>query len=291
MAHVRFNYRSEALSKYIDVTVTFPADNYSFYTDDSERKPRISHGKNTRPQYRPGMKFQTVYLIHGGGDDDTTPYRFTNVERYADENNVMLVTPDISNSFGADTEYGMDYELFLTAELPVLIQAIFPSSPRREDNFIVGFAMGGNVALSAALRHPELYSVCVDMSGGIGYTLNTAGFKAEMESDHFRNHFFLHNATFGPADKLEGSKHDLYPIAKALIGSGKPVPKFYILHGSEEGFIGDRVAKDAQIMKELGFPLTYVVEPGGKHDFYLWDKYLRIALSEGLPLTRDPKKV
>ena len=190
MAHVRFNYRSEALSKYIDVTVTFPADNYSFYTDDSARKPRISHGKNTKPQYRPGMKFQTVYLIHGGGDDDTTPYRFTNVERYADENNVMLVTPDISNSFGADTEYGVDYELFLTSELPCLIQAIFPSSPKREDNFIIGFAMGGNVALSAALRYPELYSVCVDMSGGIGYTLNTAGFKAEMESDHFKNHFF-----------------------------------------------------------------------------------------------------
>ena len=76
-----------------------------------------------------------------------------------------------------------------------------------------------------------------------------------------------------------------------MIESGKPVPQFYILHGSEEGFIGERVAKDAQIMKELGFPLTYVVEPGGKHDFYLWDKYLKIALSEWLPLSRDPKKV
>lgn len=43
---------------------------------------------------------------------------------YAQENNVMLVTPNITNSFGI-----------------------------REDNFIVGYAMGGNVALGTAIMH------------------------------------------------------------------------------------------------------------------------------------------
>ena len=291
MAYLRFNYRSEALGKYIDVSVVLPMENYSYYKEGSGFQPRIHLGPNTKPMYHDGMKFQTVYLIHGGGDDDSLPYRLTSVERYAVANNVMLVTPDISNSFGADTEYGVDYSLFLTEELPVVIQSMFPSSQAREDNFIIGFAMGGNAALHAAMRRPSRYAVCIDMSGGIGYTLDIEQFKAEINGEHFSKDFYLHNATFGPADKIEGSRHDLRYMAKDLLESGLAAPKFYVLAGSEEGFIGARVKRDAQLLKEMGFDVTYVEEPGGKHDFDLWDKYLRIALSEWLPLRRDPKSV
>ena len=140
------------------------------------------------PVYHPGIKFQTVYLIHGGGDDDTLPFRYTNVERYAEDNCVMLVCPDIANSFGLDTSYGKKYSTFLCEELPVLIRSYFPSSPERKDNFIVGYAMGGNAALGNALLHPENYSFCVDLSGGIGFTPRTQMLKDELESEHF-SHF------------------------------------------------------------------------------------------------------
>lgn len=288
MGILRFNYRSEALGKFVDITMTFPTDNYSFYTDASPKKPRISHGENHRPLYREGMKLQTLYLIHGGGDDDSVPYRYTNVERYAIANNVMTVTPDLSNSFGADTEYGVDYNLFLTEELPKVVQSLFASSPCREDNFIIGFAMGGNVALSAAIRRPDRYAVCVDMSGGIGYTLNTEGWKQELSGEHFKNHFYLHNATFGPAEALEGSRHDLLKIAREKKVSGEPLSDFIVIAGSEEGFIRDRVEQDVRILKELGYPVRYECVPGGKHDMELWDRYLKIVLDEMLPLKRKP---
>ena len=103
------------------------------------------------------MEFQTVYLIHGGGDDDTLTYRYTNAERYAQENNVMLVTPNVSNSFGVDTQYGVNYQRFISEELPVVIQSLFASSDKREDNFIVGYAMGGNAALGTAIMNPDKY--------------------------------------------------------------------------------------------------------------------------------------
>lgn len=53
----------------------------------------------------------------------------------------MLVTPNIANSFGIDTAYGVAYQTFLSQELPTVIRALFASSEKREDNFIMGYAM------------------------------------------------------------------------------------------------------------------------------------------------------
>lgn len=288
MSYMRFNYRSEAIGRYLDIGIVYPTDNYSYYNASQGIKHHLAPGQEPRPPYRAGMKFQTIYLIHGGGEDDTVPYRYTSAERYAQKNNVMLVSPDLSNSFGADTNYGVNYATFLTEELPVVIQTLFASSPKREDNFIVGYAMGGNVALAGAIMHPERYSVCVDLSGGIGYTVNTETLKEELRSDHFRNSFCLYNHTFGEPDELDGSKHDLRKIALEKKASGIELSKFYLIAGSEEGFIGDRVKADAETMMEMGYDVTYFCEKGYGHDFPLWDKYMDICMGKLLPLKRDP---
>ena len=159
------------------------------------------------------MKFQTVYLVHGGGDDDSLTYRYTNAELFAQRNHVMLVTPDISNSFGLDTEYGVCYHTFLTEELPVVIQTLFASSPKREDNFIMGYAMGGNAVLGAALLRPDLYAACVDISGGIGMTLDTAKLQEEMTSRHFLENFKLYTTTFPKPEDIPASRFNIYEAA------------------------------------------------------------------------------
>lgn len=288
MSYMRFNYRSDALGRFVDISIVYPTDNYTYYDTSKGVRHHLAPGQKPKPNYQYGMKFQTVYLIHGGGDDDSLTYRYTNAEYFAQKNNVMLVTPDIANSFGADTNYGVQYNTFLTEELPVVVQTLFASSPKREDNFIVGYAMGGNVALASAIRHPENYAVCVDMSGGIGYTLNTQTIKDELNSDHFRKGFVLYNSTFGEPDEFDGSKHDIYQIAKQKKESGEELSQFILIAGSEEGFIGERVKADAETLKSLGYDVTYICADGHKHDFVLWNKYLEIVLNDLLPLKREP---
>jgi len=287
MSICRFNYRSQALGRDVDITVTYPTTNFSYYNMKEGFRHHDAFGGVVKPQLRPGMKFQTVYLIHGGGDDDTTVYRYTNAERYANRNNVMLVTPNIVNSFGVDTNYGVQYATFLAEELPVVVQTLFASSPKREDNFIVGFAMGGNVALGMALMYPGLYRTCIDMSGGIGLTVNTETLRAELRSDHFRNEFPLYNSTFGQPEALEGSRHDMHAAALRNLEEGVQTPKFYLIAGSEEGFIGERVRADAETMTAMGYDVTFICVDGYKHDFPLWDKYLEVAFNELLPLKRE----
>ncbi len=284
MGILRFNYRSEAIGGYTDVTVVYPTDAFTYDPDAPRRSGAFP--QQEKPAYRPGMQFQTVYLLHGGGDNDSLVYRYTNAERYAQRNRVMLVTPSIVNSFGVDTEYGVAYSTFLTRELPLLVQSLFASSPRREDNFIVGYAMGGNAALGNALMHPERYAVCVDISGGIGLTLDTEKFRQELAGDHFRKQFRLVGATFGESDALPGSRHDLAAIARAQLAKGAVLPKFHLMAGEDEGFIRERVEGDARILQELGIDADLTIAPGRRHNFDYWDEALAFVLDELLPLRR-----
>ena len=283
MAIMRFNYRSQAVGGYLDITVVYPTDGLSYYDMTKQTRHHLMPGWQPRPVYRPGMKFQTIYLIHGGGDDDSLTYRYTNAERYANENNVMLVTPDIMNSFGINTRYGVEYQTFLTEELPVVIQSLFASSPRREDNFIMGYAMGGNVALGTAVRRPDLFAGCVDISGGIGMTMNTETLQQEITEPHFQ----LYHTSFGEAEEIEGSEYDIRAAGAASLASGAPQPKFWILSGEKE-FVRDRIHADAVTMETMGYDVTYLELEGMDHNFDLWDRACRMAMEELLPLKRRP---
>ena len=292
MGIMRFKFRSQLIAD-VDVTVVLPTDRLSYYDPSKDPpSPYIRHRISPDAfQYVPGMKFQTVYLMQGGGDDDSIIYRYTNIERYAQKNHVMLVSPNLKHGFGVDTNYGVPYSEFLTQELPVVIQSIFPSSPKREDNFIMGYAMGGAAALGNALMHPENYAACVDISGGIGLTLDTDRHISELRGHFGEWPFYV--ATFGTADELKGSRHDMVKAAENLLKSGITPPKFYVIVGSEEGMgnaknIYSRVKADADILKQMGFDVTFICPEGYAHDWTIWDEYFKVALDELLPLRRAP---
>ena len=284
MGRVTFNYRSQALGHYVDITIIYPTDAYSYYDESTDGSRQMMPGLRVRPVYRPGMKFQTVYLLHGGGDDHSLTYRYSNAERYAQDNHVMLVTPDIPNSFGVDTCYGVRNLTFLTEELPVVMQTLFASSPERQDTFIMGYAMGGNAALGAAISRPDLYAACVDISGGIGLTVKTETLVRELEGEHFRRYFPLYNATFGAPETIRGSRFDLEKLAKENADPEKQ-SQLFITCGSRE-FIRPRVEDDVETLRALGWRVSYEVAEGEDHDFGFWDRYIRKALYELLPLRR-----
>lgn len=286
MGKLRFSYSSEVLGKYIDITIIFPTDSYQCKsTPQRKNKVRQPLTDEKRDLYMLGMKFQTVYLMHGGGDDDSLTYRYTNAELFAQRNKVMLVTPNIANSFGANTQYGVPHMTFITEELPVVIQTLFASSEKREDNFIMGYAMGGNVALAAAITRPDLYCACMDISGGIGMTMDASVLRNELNGDHFKNSFPLYGATFGDSKCVEGSEYDLAAVAKANRDKNLPDCKFILVCGSKE-FIRERMEKDVSVLRKMNFDVQYICAEGYDHDFTMWNDFIEIGLDRLLPLKR-----
>lgn len=284
MSMMRFNFRSEILGRDVDVSVVFPTGACRCALPEGTPRAWQAPSDAAKTVYRPGMKFQTVYLLHGGGDDDTLTYRCTNVEEAAQRNCVMLVTPNIVNSFGADTCYGIPYASFVTEELPAVVQALFASSPNREDNFIMGYAMGGSAALAAAVNRPDRYAACMDISGGIGMTFCPETLAAELDGDHFKTHFPLYNATFGAA-AIPGGSADLRAQVLRRRAAGGPEADFLVVCGSRE-FIRARVEDDVAAMRRLHMRVEYICAEGYDHDFRLWDRYLQLGLDRLLPLKR-----
>lgn len=285
MSLFQYNFKSQSVGRNVNITFILPTDGLSFF-DPAEAEQR---GQNpiTRPfqyTYRPGMKFQTVYVYHGGGEDNSISARYAALERVAQENKVMLVCPDIQ-FFGTDCPGGK-YFTYLTEELPCIAQTLFPSSPKREDNFVMGYAMGANVALGTAILRPDLFRACMDISGGIGMTLQTSTLVEELESDHFRTYMPSYQIAFGNPESFPGSAYDLYPPARRFKEEGRELTEFILVCGSKE-FIRQRVEDDAARLKEIGYQVTYLCPEGYDHDWRTWDEYMARGLNELLPLKRE----
>lgn len=281
MGIFRYNYRSEVLGMQTDITITYPSANYTFCSASPEKAQTNPFAHIAKP-YVPGMKFQTVYVLHGGGDDDTTLHRLTRLERYAQQNNVMTVTPQVNDSFFLNTAYGIDYFTYLTEELPVVVRSLFASSEKREDNFVIGMAMGGNGALQLAMRRPDLYAACVDLSGGIGCSLDTENLLQQLKTI---THLPKLQGAFGPVEKVAGSVRDLAWIAEKNMREKVDVPALFLAVGKDD-FIRDVVRKDRDALQKLGYPFTYEEPEGYGHDWDFWDAYMKKALCEWLPLKR-----
>ncbi len=277
MGLLRYTYRSEILSLSINITVAYPSERLSYQVTAKDGQ----FGK-TFP-YSSGMTFQTIYLLHGGSDDDTLPFRFTNIERYAVENCVMIVCAQACDSFYIDTAYGFPFFQFFTEELPRVVQALFASSPLREDNFVVGFAMGGNGALSFALRKPDFFSAAVNLSGGIGCMVDEFNYSQQMKEVPMPR---LRHAFGYPNRNAVGPDH-LFKLATQLCQTPHILPSLYIAVG-ENDFIRNTVRRERDALQRAGLPFHYEEAPGLGHEWKFWDIYFKKALEEWLPLKRKP---
>ena len=66
MALMRFKFRSEILGD-TSVTVVIPTNNQTIYGDKIGQAP-AGFPQSAKFEYKPGMKYQTIWLLHGGGE-------------------------------------------------------------------------------------------------------------------------------------------------------------------------------------------------------------------------------
>lgn len=133
MAHLRCDFRSDAMGMNTSMTVILPEK-----TDLSQ--------------------VPVVYLLHGLEDNCTGWARYTSVERYAREKNAALVMPEVQRSFYADMDRGLPYFTFIHDELPEICRGFFGFSAKREKNYLMGLSMGGYGTLKCVLQTPERYA-------------------------------------------------------------------------------------------------------------------------------------
>ena len=274
MTVLKFNFLSKYLGYHTNVTLCLP-------------RPDAEDGGDF---YRPGMKFQTLYLLHGYSGDDTDYRDFTGIVRYANEARVAVVMPSAYNAFYTDNPKGPRYWKFVSEELPQVCQSLFPLSAEREDNFVAGLSMGGSGAMKVGIMKCESYAAVLCMSGASRNPDKIAEVAERRRARRVDVDPDLPGidwtTLYGDPAHFKGSVNDVWHHAKLNVEEGKQLPKFFISVGDKD-FLLEQVEDAQAYLTGLGYDTTFELVPGYGHEWDFWDLTLRKALREWLPIRRS----
>lgn len=259
MAIIDFTIRSSALGFNTSVTVCFPENNGN---DTRTGKPY---------RYKPGVKYQVLWLLTGGGGDSSEWARHTNIERYSSEKNLIVITPATFLSLYTDMYYGEKYFTYLAQELPQVMRWMLPISDEREDNFVAGFSMGGYGSFKWAFNYPEKFA----SAGSFGGALDMVNV---VKTSHLHNgkldrDFML---AFGSLENLEHSVNDDMYMAENQAKSGIELPKLFISVGKDD-FTYTRNVEAKNKLLDMGYDVTWDTGEG-THSYEYCDSRIRAFL-------------
>lgn len=232
----------------------------------SEQLKKITRVNVILPKEQKGKDPKVLWLLHGHSGDYASWVHQTGIERYAEQNYLAVIMPDGANAWYTDTAYRANYLTYITEELPELCFRNFSRLSReREMNMIGGLSMGGYGALKAALTYPEKYSACIALSGALDITRKGR----VCNLDEWRSVFGF---DLQSANELEGTRHDLFALARENKEKGLPFPKTYIWCGQQDKLI-DANRAFSQHLSALGVEHLYE-ESEGTHNWKYWDLHI-----------------
>jgi putative tributyrin esterase len=259
MALVQFNFESTCLGNNTAVSIILP---------DKARD------KTPAEFYGSGKKYPVLWLLHGTFGDHSDWIRKSNIELYACERDVIVVMPSGMNANYANwptfaTGFYM-YD-FLFDELMPLIYGWFPASDKREDNFIAGLSMGGRGTCVYAFNRPEKFAGAAILSA------SPRNFETMAEKEPAM--WQRMSKSVANYDGMEGflaSVENTWRVVTEKAGTGE-LPKLYFACG-EDDMLYQTFLDFKKYAEEIGLEATFVTEPGYKHEWRFWDKYVEKAL-------------
>ena len=223
--------------------------------------------------WKPGAKYQVLYLLPGGGGDGSDWARHTCIEWYAQTRNLFVVSPATHLSLYTDMYYGCFDKFFtwVTRELPRIMQWMFPISTRPEDTFLAGFSMGGYGAFKWAMTEPERFAA-VGTFGGVHDMVDTVT-RNHLHDGVLDRDFFL---AFHTVEELVGSPNDAMYLAEKNAKAGRFGPRLFCSVGDDD-FTRPFNDRACAKLESWGYKITRDSGPG-IHSYLYCDRHLETFL-------------
>ena len=184
-------------------------DNLSLKSDilDGDRKYAVY----LPPDYEISeRRYPVLYLLHGGGDDQTGWIQFGEVLHIADKaikegkaTPMVIIMPDANTGVrGYFNNVGNEwrYEDFFFEELVPYVESTYRIKGEKRYRAVAGLSMGGGGSFMYALHRPDMFSSSCPLSASTG-SLSFEAFKeryARGDNDYdeslLREYFEKHNA-------------------------------------------------------------------------------------------------
>lgn len=217
----------------------------------------------------------TLYLLHGGGGNSQDWIRFSSIERYAEEKNFAVVMPEVDGGcFYSDMKYGYPYYQFVTEEVPMVAEKMFPVNTEPENRYVAGFSMGGYGAYKWAFTKPGFFRAAANLSGLSFVTELFAEQRARYQDKEQEKNDVV-SLCWGSLEELAGTDSDSKVWIDRASETGE-YPALFGAIGTEDGGYA-HAQKYLAYCKEKNVKIYYEEMPGG-HEWKVWDtmivKYL-----------------
>jgi enterochelin esterase-like enzyme len=131
------------------------------------------------PDYESSQRsYPVLYLLHGGGDDQTGWVQFGEILNIADKainegkaTPMIVIMPDANTGtrgYANNATGTWRYEDFFFQELMPFVEKTYRIKADKRYRAISGLSMGGDGTFTYALHHPELFSSACPLSAGTG---------------------------------------------------------------------------------------------------------------------------
>lgn len=211
--------------------------------------------------------YPVLYLLHGGGGDQTTYFLKSRIQQYAEKLPLIIVAPNGERGYCVDAPDGPAHEGHMIHDVVGFVERFLPAIPSREARALSGQSMGAYSAMMLALKHPDMFGSVVSQGGSFrrGSRIGSTDWPKAIEADYWR--LFGHDP--------EGGPNDIFALAEKLAPERAPAIRFEV--GLDDVLIGH--AQDLhEHLEKLGIPHEYVEYPGG-HNFDTWDANMRDSLA------------
>jgi len=231
------------------------------------------------PDYETSQRsYPVLYLLHGGGDDQTGWVQFGEVQHITDKaiadgtaTPMIIVMPDANTGqrgYFNDLKNEWRYEDFFFEEFMPFVEKTYRIKKDKRYRAVAGLSMGGGGSFMFALHHPELFSSACPLSASTGpATLEET--KTWLEQRGQKGTDEQVTAYF--------KKYTALQLIAAIPDDQKKAVRWYIDCGDDDFlFEGNSLVHIAMRKKEI--PHEFRIHDGG-HSWTYWRNALPTVLN------------
>jgi len=232
------------------------------------------------PDYKTSQRsYPVLYLLHGGGDNQTGWVQFGEVLHIADKairegtaTPMIIVMPDANEKqrgYFNDLKNQWRYEDFFFEEFMPYIENTYRIRGEKRYRAVAGLSMGGGGTFMYALHHPELFSSACPLSAYCG-PLTPEDMVKYMERRGWDT---------GSEEEMEAwyKRHSALELIREMPGDQKEEVRWYIDCGDDDFlYEGNSLVHIAMRKKEI--PHEFRIRDGG-HTWSYWRESLPVVLS------------